>query len=106
MWYVCHVLYAVVYSRVNCFVVRGCTVSRRNIHVCNSHVFIVVNMYLHHLKFCVVCINVECMSVVVNVMLPLMSVMSPPCGLCNISVRMVVKLCTLGVIALGLSFVF
>ena len=40
------------------------------------------------------------MSVVVNVMLSLMSVMSPPPALCNLSVRMVVKLCTLGVYAL------
>ena len=34
---------------------------------------------------------VECMSVVVNVMLSLTSVMSPPTVLCNISVRTVVK---------------
>ena len=37
---------------------------------------------------------VECMSVVVNVMLSLMSVMSPPPALCNLTVRTVVKLCT------------
>ena len=36
---------------------RGCAVSRRYIYVCNSDVFSVVNMYLDHLKFCVVCIN-------------------------------------------------
>ena len=29
MWYVCDVLYAVLYVRVSCFVVRGCAVSRR-----------------------------------------------------------------------------
>ena len=40
---------------------------------------------------------VEGMYVVVNVMLSLMSVMSPPRALCNLSVRTVVKLCTLGV---------
>ena len=40
---------------------------------------------------------VECMYVVVNVMLCLMSVMSPPPALCNLSVRTVVKLCTLGI---------
>ena len=57
MWYVCDVLYAVSYVRGNCFVVRGCAVSRRYINVCNSDVFNVVNMYLDHLKFCVVCIN-------------------------------------------------
>ena len=44
---------------------------------------------------------VEGMSVVLNVMLSLMSVMSPPPVLCNISVRTVVKLCTLGVLTLG-----
>ena len=45
------------YVHVNCFVVRGCAVSRRCIHVCNSYVFSVVNMYHDHLKFGVVCIN-------------------------------------------------
>ena len=47
----------------------------------------------------------KCMSVVVNVMLSLMSVMSPPPALCNISVRTAVKLCTLGVFALGVILV-
>ena len=44
---------------------------------------------------------VEDMCVVVNVMLSLMSVMSPPAALCDQSVRTVVKLCTLCVCALG-----
>ena len=57
MWYVRDVLYAVLYVRVNCFVVRGCAISRRYKNVCNSDVFRVVNMYLDHLKFYVVCIN-------------------------------------------------
>ena len=35
MWYVCDVLYAVLYVRVNCVVVRGCAVSSRYINVCN-----------------------------------------------------------------------
>ena len=48
---------------------------------------------------------VEGMSVVVNVMLSLMSVMSPPPALCNLSLRTVVKLCTLGVLTLGVSLV-
>ena len=48
---------------------------------------------------------VEGMSVVVNVTLSLMSVMSPPPALCNLSVRTVVKLCTLGVLALEVSLV-
>ena len=45
---------------------------------------------------------VEGMCVVVNVMLSLLSVMSPPPDLCNLSVRTDVKLCTLGV---GVSLV-
>ena len=51
------VLYAVLYVRVSCFVVRGCGVSRRYIDVCYCDMFSVVNVYLDHLKFCVVCIN-------------------------------------------------
>ena len=39
---------------------------------------------------------VEGMSVVVNVMLSLMIVMSPPPALCNLSVRTDVKLCSFG----------
>ena len=51
MWYVCDVLYAVLYGRVNCFVVRGCGVSKRYIDVCYCDMFSVVNVYLDHLKF-------------------------------------------------------
>ena len=40
-----------------------------------------------------------------NVMLSLMSVMSPPPALCNLSVRTDVKLCIFGVLALGVSLV-
>ena len=40
---------------------------------------------------------VEGMSVIINVMLSLTSVMSTPSVLCNLSVPTVVKLCTLGV---------
>ena len=58
MLYVCHVLYAVLYVRVSCFVVHGCAVSRRYIHICNCNMFSVVNVYHDHLKFCVVYINV------------------------------------------------
>ena len=57
MWYVCVVLYAVLYVRVRCFVVRGCAVSRRYINVCNCYMFSVVNVYIGHLKFCVVYID-------------------------------------------------
>ena len=97
MWYVRDVLYEVLYVRVNCFVVRGCGVSRRRyIDVCYCDMFSVVNVYLDHLKLCV--IIVEGMSVVVNVMLSLMGVMSPPPALCNLSVRTAVKLCIFGVL--------
>ena len=57
MWYVRDVLYAVLYVRVSCFVVRGCGVSRRYIDVCYCDMVSVVNVCLDHLKFCVVCIN-------------------------------------------------
>ena len=42
------------YAHVTCFVVSGCAVSRRYIDVCYYHVFSVVNVYLDHLKLCVV----------------------------------------------------
>ena len=48
---------------------------------------------------------VEAMSVVVNVMLSLISVRSPPPALYNLSLFTVVKLCTLGVFTLGVSLV-
>ena len=95
MWYVRDVLYAVLYVRVSSFVVRGFGVSRSYIDVCYCDMFSVVNVYRDHLKFCVV----------VNVMLSLMSIMSPPPALCNLSVRTVVKLCILGVLALRVSLV-
>ena len=48
MWYVRDVLYAVLYVRVSCFVVRGCGVWRRYIDVCYCDMFSVVNVYLDH----------------------------------------------------------
>ena len=66
MRYVCDVLYAVLYVRVSCFVVRGCAVSKRYINVCHCDMFSVVNVYLYCLKLCV--LMVEGVSVVVNVM--------------------------------------
>ena len=54
MWYVCDVLYIC----VSCFIVRGWAVSRRYIDVCYCDMFSVVNVYLDHLKFSVVCIMV------------------------------------------------
>ena len=57
------------------------------------------------LGFVLCVLMVKGMSVVVNVMLSLMGVMSPSPDLCNPLVRIVVKLCTLGVLALGVSMV-
>ena len=57
------------------------------------------------LCFLLCVLMVEGMSVVVNVMWSLMSVMSPPPDLFNLVVRAVVKLCTLGVFALRMSLV-
>ena len=57
MWYVCDVLYAVLYVCVSCYVVGGCAVLKRYIDVCNCDMLSVVNVYLDHLKFCVVCIH-------------------------------------------------
>ena len=48
---------------------------------------------------------VECIAVVLNDMLSLMSVMRPPPALCNVSMRTVLKLCILGVFALGVSLI-
>ena len=54
--------------------------------------FSVVHVYFDHMKYCVVCINGRrYMSIVVNVMLSLMSVMSTPSALCNLSLRTVVN---------------
>ena len=49
VWYGRDVLYALLYVRVNCFVVRGFAITRRYINTCNSEVFSVVNMYIDHL---------------------------------------------------------
>ena len=48
---------------------------------------------------------VEGMSVVVNVMLSLMSVMSHPPALCNLSLCTVVNICTLGDLTLEVNLV-
>ena len=105
MWYVRDVLYAMMYVRVSCFVVRGCGVSRRYIDVCYADMFIVVNVYLDHLKFCVMCINSrryvccsEC-NVISN------ECNEPTPALCNLSMRTAVKLCILAVLALEVSLV-
>ena len=44
MWYVCDVLYAVLYVRVSCFVVCGCAVSKMYIYVYNCAMFSVGNV--------------------------------------------------------------
>ena len=60
-------------------------------------------MYIDHLKlYCV--LMVEGMSVVVTVLLSLMSVMSIPPALCNLSVRTVVQLCTVDVFMGDIGF--
>ena len=59
MWYVCDVMYAVLYVCVSFFLEgvdvlsRGCVLMFA-IMMCLVRV---VNVYLDHLKFCVVCIN-------------------------------------------------
>ena len=74
-----------IFAIVICLVLLMCT-----LNICSS----------------VLCVlMVEGMYVVENVMLSLMIVMSPPPALCNLSARTVVKLCTLGVFALGVSLV-
>ena len=84
-------LYIVLYVCGICLVVCGCAVSRRYIDVCYCDMFSVVNVYLDHLKFVLCVLMVEGMSVVVNVMVSLMSVKSPPHVLCNLSVHTVVS---------------
>ena len=79
---------------------RGYAVARRYIEVCYCDMFSVVHVYLDHLKSVLYVLMVEGMSVVVNVILSLRSVMSPPHALCNILLRTVVKFC---VLTLGVS---
>ena len=49
MWYVCDVLYAVLYVCVSCILVRGCSVWRRYIDVCYCELVSVVNVYLEYM---------------------------------------------------------
>ena len=104
MVYVCDVLYAVLYVCVSCFVVRTCAVSRyMDVFYCDM--FNYVNVYLGYWKFCLVCINGRRYVCCAECLLSLMSVMSPYPALCHLSLRIVVKLCILGVLALGVSLV-
>ena len=105
MCYVCDVLYAVLYVRVNCFIVRECAVSRRYINVCNSDVFSVVNMYLDHLKLCLVCINGLRYACCSECYVFSNECDEPTPALFNLSVHMVMKLCTLRVYDLGVILV-
>ena len=50
-------LYAVLYGQVGYFVVCGYAVPRRYIDVCNYDMFSVVNVYLNHLKLCVLMVD-------------------------------------------------
>ena len=80
-------------------------VSRRYINVCNCDMFHVVNVYLDHLKFCVVCIDGRryvCYSKC--------NVVSNECnGPTSCLVQHIGthggELCTLGVFALGVSLI-
>ena len=93
------------YVRVSCFVVRGCGVSSMYINVCYCDMFSVVNVYLDHLKFYVVCINSrryvccsEC-DVVSNECDESTSCPVQPIG------AHCCEVCTLGVLALWVSLV-
>ena len=57
MWYGCDVMYAVLYLRVNCFVVRGCAVSRRYIPFATElfiwvcyRFLIILDKIVHHIS--------------------------------------------------------
>ena len=60
----------------------------------NSDVFSVVNMYLDHLKLCVVCINGRRCVCYSECYVVYYECDEPTPALCNISMRTVVKLCT------------
>ena len=80
---------------------RGCAVSRRYIDVCNCDVFSVVNVYLDRLKFCGVCVNGR-----LYVCCSECNIVSDDCDEprpCIVST--VVKFCTFGVFALGVTLV-
>ena len=83
---------SVVRYLVNWFVVRGCVVLWRHIHVYNSDVFSAIIMYLDHLKFCVVCIIAR------------RSVCCSQCYVVSNKCDEPIP-CTLGVLALGVSLV-
>ena len=75
---------------VNCFVVRGCPGSRRYINVCNCDILVLLMCTLTIGSYVLCVLMFEGMSVVLNVMLSLMSVIRSPPALCNLSARTVV----------------
>ena len=78
-------------------------VSMRYINVCNCDMFRVVNVYLDHLKFCVVCL--ECRSYVCCSEYIFSNKGNEPTPvLRNLSVGTVVKLCTLRVLLYGITW--
>ena len=79
-----------------------CVVSRRYIHVYNSDVLVWLICTFTIQSYMLSVLMVESIYVAVNVMLSLKSVMSPPPDLCDLSV---VKLCTLGFLALWATLV-
>ena len=102
MWYVCDVMYTALYVCVSCFVV----LSRGGTYIFYIVICLALLMCTLTILSSVLCVlMVEGMSGVVNVLLSLVSVMSPPPALCNLSLRTVVKLCNLGVLTLGVSLV-
>ena len=67
--------------------------------------YCVVNVYLDHLKFCVVCINGRMYGCCSECNVVSKECNEPTTALSNISVRTVVKLCTLAGFTLGVSLV-
>ena len=103
MWYVCDVMYAVVYVRVSCFVVCECAVSWGYIDVCKCDMFSVVNVYIDHLKLCGVCINGQMYGCCTECYVVSNEWDEPTHCLVHLLLRTDVKLCTSGVLTLGVS---
>ena len=82
---------------------RRCTLGSHaeHAHSLEDHTWSIQQSTSTHTKHSV--LMVKCMSVVVNVMVYLMSGVSPPHALCNLSAHTVGKLCTLGVVSLGVG---
>ena len=75
---------------------RGCAVWKSYINICNCDMFNIVNVYLDHLKFCVVCINGRRCVCCIEYNVVSNECNEPTPVLCNLSVCTLVKLCTLG----------